>query len=189
MNTSRKLICPIIAVWVIFILNLFINYFYFITLKQNIFDFHENYYGYIRYNGYNRYSGYRGFIFFSLLINFLIELTASILISLSFEKKKQRLYLIGLIMSLIFCIYMTIFYIIAFINEYKNIINYYRETEKRLFIFNNIFQILLQWSQFGVLIIYFNKVKQSFNQSYLNPVLITDFPNQIQPREYAEEPI
>ena len=89
MNTSRKLICPIIAVWVIFILNLFINYFYFITLKQNIFDFHENYYGYIRYNGYNRYSGYRGFIFFSFLINFSIELAASIFISLSFEKKNN----------------------------------------------------------------------------------------------------
>ena len=180
MDTSEKIICPVITVWVLFIANLFFYYLKMLVAIISIFVGGGK--GFLE-------ASYEKFEFFSLLINFLIELTASILVSLSFEKKKQRLYLIGLIMSLIFCIYMTIFYIIAFINEYKNIINYYRETEKRLFIFNNIFQILLQWSQFGVLIIYFNKVKQSFNQSYLNPVLITDFPNQIQPREYAEEPI
>ena len=183
MDTSRKIICPIITVWVIFILNLFLNYFYVFTFRENIFDIKNKYYIHDRYS---RYSGYNGFAFFSLLINCLIELIASILVSLSFEKKKQRLYLIGLIMSLIFAIYMTISFIIACVREYKNISsydNYYTKTEKGIFIFNEIFQILMNWSQFGVLILYFNKVKQSFNKSYLNPVLITDFPNQIQPSE------
>ena len=182
MDTSRKIICPIITVWVIFILNLFLNYIYLINIRPNIFDFHENYYYYYfrRYDENSRYSGYNGFIFFSFLINFSIELAASIFISLSFEKKKQRLYIIGLIMSLIFGLYMTTLRTIFLIKNYKY---YDTEPEKGLFIFNNIFKILLQWSQFGVLIIYFNKVKQSFNQSYLNPVLITDFPNQIQQKE------
>ena len=177
MDTSEKIICPAITVWVLFIANLFFNYLKMIAIIfSSIFD----------YRKYALETSYEKFEFSSLLINCLIELIVSILVSLSFEKKKQRLYLIGLIMSLIFAIYMTISFIIACVREYKNISsydNYYTKTEKGIFIFNEIFQILMNWSQFGVLILYFNKVKQSFNKSYLNPVLITDFPNQIQPSE------
>ena len=84
-------------------------------------------------------------------------------------------------MSLIFGIYMTIFFIIAFIRDYKIIFQYYKDyyfngsNFREMIatsIFNYLFQILVQWSQFGVLMIYFSKVKQSFNQSDLSPGLV-----------------
>ena len=172
MDTSEKIICPVITVWVLFIANLFFYYLKMLVAIISIFVGGGK--GFLE-------ASYEKFEFFSLLINFLIELTASILVSLSFEKKKQRLYLIGLIMSLIFDIYMTIFFIISFMREYKNIINYYTEYyfNSSIYremiatsIFTNLFQMLMQWSQFGVLMIYLSKVKQSFNQSDLSPGLV-----------------
>ena len=119
MDTSRKIICPIITVWVIFILNLFLNYIYLINIRPNIFDFHENYYYYLfrRYDENSRYSGYNGFIFFSFLINFSIELAASIFISLSFEKKKTT------------SLYNWTYYEFNFWSIYDNIENYFFDKE------------------------------------------------------------
>ena len=175
MDTSEKIICPAITVWVLFIANLFFNYLKMIAIIfSSIFD----------YRKYALETSYEKFEFSSLLINCLIELIVSILVSLSFEKKKQRLYLIGLIMSLIFAIYMTIFFIIACVREYKNISKYYyyRPDDnygelKATIIFNNIFQILMNWSQFGVLILYFNKVKSSFNLLNLSSNFIDNVNN------------
>ena len=80
MDTSEKIICPVITVWVLFIANLLFNYLKMFAIIISIFvrggiDLLE--------------TSYNKFEFSSLLINFLIELTASILISLSFEKKNN----------------------------------------------------------------------------------------------------
>ena len=208
MDTSGNLKCPAITVWVLFTLNIFLNYqnilvigiiFYsnIIKLTYTKIDINNKYNNYNndKYNNYYNFYGnmesYINFIFSSLIINCVIELIASILVSLSLEMRKFRLYLIGLIMSLIFDIYMTTYIIISSSKEFEIFFKYediYNQAGlkfkgKGSYIFNIIFQILIQWIQSVVLIIYFKKVKQSFNKSYLNPVLITDVPNQIQPSE------
>jgi len=147
MDTSEKIMCPTFTVWIIFITNLVLFY-------SNLINGEYIYY---------KYYKYYPFQFFSLLINCIIELIASILVTISFEKKKYCLYLSGLIMSLIFDIFMTIIIIIII----------YRKT----FLINDILLILIEWSLFTVLMIYNKRVKLLFKEtnSFLN-----DFPNEIQ---------
>ena len=175
MDNSGKIMCPTITVWIIFMVNFSLYYYGIIDLNyDNIPD---------------KTDGYFWFLFFSLIIISLIELIASILVTISLETKNQRLYLIGLIMILIFDVLFTIYIIIISINSYGKIQSYKEYPKKGIFIFNIIIQILMEWSQFGVLIAYFKKVKLSFNQSYLNPGFISGSPNQILSSETAEEPI
>ena len=123
----------------------------------------------------------------SLIINCIIEFTSSILVTLSLEMQNKRLYLIGIILSLIFNIYMTIYFSAVGAHDYKLLFNTENPTVKYpdfrggkgAFIFNMIFHILIQWIQSGVLIAYFNKVKSSFNKPYLNPVFTQDSPDLI----------
>ena len=154
MDSSEKIMCPTITVWIVFVVNLVSFYSIFIV------DDYDYDYRYYRYYGYYRYYAFE---FFSSIINFLIELIASILVTISFEKKKYCLYLSGLIMSLIFDIFMTIIIIIII----------YRKT----FLINDILLILIEWSLFTVLMIYNKRVKLLFKEtnSFLN-----DFPNEIQ---------
>ena len=184
MVNSGKIMCPTITVWIIFMVNFTLYYYGIIDFNYGIL--HE------------KTDGSFWFLFFSLIIISLIELIASILVTISLETKNQCLYLIGLIMILIFDVLFTIYIIMIGIKSYDNIDNIdnfnniksYKEYPKNgIFIFNIIVQILIEWSQFGVLIAYFNKVKLSFNQSYLNPGFITGLPNQMLPSETAEEPI
>ena len=118
-----------------------------------------------RYDRFDSFSSHESFAFFSLLINFLIEVIASILVTISFENKKFRLYFIGLIMSLVFDIYITVY---IFVGEEE----FYYRRSKRLFNANLI--ALIEWTYFVVLMIYYKRVKALFNKSYLNPNLIND---------------
>ena len=108
------------------------------------------------------------------LIPFKIELISSILVTISFEKKKYCLYLSGLIMSLIFDIFMTIFIIIHIIIDY-----YYYNA---IFLISRILLILIEWSLFTVLMIYNKRVKSLFNKSYLYPSFLNGFQNEITPQ-------
>ena len=156
MDTSEKIMCPTFTVWIIFITNLVLFY-------SNLINGEYIYY---------KYYKYYPFRFFSLLINCIIELIASILVTISFEKKKYCLYLSGLIMSLIFDIFMTIFIIIISIRIYDD---YYAG----YFIISRIFVILIEWSLFTVLMIYNKRVKSLFNKSYLYPSFLNGFQNEI----------
>ena len=166
MNANGKIVCPTVTVWVVFILNFFFHYYKYIAIlsikpidrSNSITDI---------------FSGFNGFLFFSLLINCLIHLAASILVTMSFEKKIQRFYTIGLIMTVVFDVYMTVYFIIYCTKNY----NSPKIKLKGIFIFDTIFQILMQWSQFGILMLYLNKVKSSFSNSYLNSGLVSDSSN------------
>ena len=153
MDSSQKIICPIITCWVLLALNCFLFYF---QLIINI-DY--------RYEIFDSFSSYEWFVFFSLLINFLLEVIASILVTISFENKKFRLYFIGLIMSLVFDIYITVY---IFVGE--DVFYYIR----RRGIFNAILIALIEWTFFVVLMIYYKRVKALFNKSYINSNLIND---------------
>ena len=167
MNTNGKIVCPTVTVWVVFIINFFFNY------VNAIFSITPlNIYRYIYSE--DQFSGFNGFIFFSLLINCLIHLAASILVTMSFEKKSQRFYTIGLIMTVILDIYMTVYFITYCVKSYNS---YYYYKLRGRYIFDTIFQILMQWSQFGILMLYLNKVKSSFSNSYLNSGLVSDSSN------------
>ena len=71
MDTSEKIICPSFTVWIIFITNLVLFY-------SNLINGNYIYYEYYKYSA---------FQFFSLLINCIIELISSVLVTISFEKK------------------------------------------------------------------------------------------------------
>ena len=197
MDSSKNIKCPIITVWFLFTFNFFFNYFNVFFLgsnshsKKGIYDFYMS-----------LSEGYIKFAFFSLIINCVIELIASIIVTYSFKTKKNLLYIIGLIISIIFDICMTTYIIIIFKEQYyylfgrfENIPDFYKNNKnivryKRKFIFNMISHIVIQWSQPGVLIAYYNKVKTSFDQPDLSPVLINDYdcPSQITPTENGETP-
>ena len=149
MDTSEKIMCPTFTVWIIFITNLVLFY-------SNLINGEYIYY---------KYYKYYPFQFFSLLINCIIELIASILVTISFEKKKYCLYLSGLIMSLIFDIFMTIFIIIIYSRD--------------ILIISGILLIIIEWSLFTVLMIYNKRVKSLFNKSYLYPSFLNGFQNEV----------
>ena len=165
MDNSQKIICPIITVWILLALNCLLFYSYLIYIFSII-------------KGFDGLDGYTWFIILSLLINFLIELIASILVTISFENKKFRLYLIGLIMSLVFDIYITVYIFVVGEGRY-----YYRG--KIRITFNTVLLALIEWTIFIVLIIYYKRVKSLFNKTYLNPSLINDFPSEIQTPDKA----
>ena len=195
MDSSKNIKCPIITVWFLFTFNFFYNYINVFFLgsnlntKKGIFNFY-----------FSLSEGYIKFAFFSLIINCVIELIASIIVTISFKTKKSRLYIIGFIISLIFVICMTTYIIIIFKEQYYNLFgqfennpDFYKNNKniiryKRKFIFNMIFHLLIQWSQPGIFIVYYNKVKTSFDQPDLSPVLINDCPSQITPTENGETP-
>ena len=148
MDSSEKIICPTITVWVVFVANL-VSFYSYLIISDRL------YYRFYKY----------AFEFFSLLINCLIELISSILVTISFEKKKYCFYLSGLIMSLIFDIFMTIFIIIIYSRD--------------ILIISGILLIIIEWSLFTVLMIYNKRVKSLFNKSYLYPSFLNGFQNEI----------
>ena len=178
MDTSEHIICPSITVWMIFLFNIYFNYYFIFSIGGIIFQKDSD-------SKDIDMPSFR-FMFSSLLINFFIELVASILVSLSFEKKNKRFYIIGLIMILVFDILMTIYIIISWIKFYKIFSLLLGKESKELNVplaLNRIFLLLINWIKFGVLMLYFNKVKSSLNNSDSSQGLISDFPNQIQPNE------
>ena len=150
MDSSEKIMCPTITVWIVFVVNLVLFYSIFIMGDYRYYRFYRFYYV---------------FQFFLLIINCLIELISSILVTISFEKKKYCLYLSGLIMSLIFDIFMTIFIIIIYSRD--------------ILIISGILLIIIEWSLFTVLMIYNKRVKSLFNKSYLYPSFLNGFQNEI----------
>ena len=148
MDSSEKIMCPTITVWVVFVANL-VSFYSYLIISDRL------YYRFYKY----------AFEFFSLLINCLIELISSILVTISFEKKKYCFYLSGLIMSLIFDIFMTIFIIIIYSRD--------------ILIISGILLIIIEWSLFTVLMIYNKRVKSLFNKSYLYPSFLNGFQNEI----------
>ena len=164
MNNSGKIICPTITVWIIFIIN-FILIYYLLFFKDEISE-EQNKQKSPKEIRFDRFETS------SLIINFIIELTASILVTISFENKKFLFYLIGIFMSLIFEIYTTTYIVIKKMNDSGN------KTPEG--IFNMIIEILIEWSQLTVLIIYYKRVKSSFNISYLNPNLVNNNDNEIE---------
>ena len=151
-----EIICPIIIIWFIFILN-FVLIIPIYILEDYIYLINDN-------KNYKYYK-YVKFEIFLLIIIFLIQLFASLLVTFSFEKKKFSLYSSGLMISLLFDLFITIFFIIYFTN--------FIIIRERIFpLFKNIFDIVIEWCQFLVLIIYYKKVKSSFNKSYLKSSLI-----------------
>ena len=95
-NKLEKIICPIVTVWVLFLLNI-------IIYKNGDFLYyydHEYYY----YN--NHRLGAFPIIFY--LFIFFGLLAIGVVITLSIEKNNYKLYFIGFIMSIIFEILTTI---------------------------------------------------------------------------------
>ena len=150
MDNPDKIKCPIITVWIIFILNIF-------CIDHLDIDYH-----------------YRLYTIFSiiLIIIIIIDLIGCIFVTLSFENNKYSFYLTGLIMTTIFNVLMTI-----------EIILYTR----RYYLIFNILQIISNWSQLVVLLVYRKRVKSSFQHSHLNDNLIKDFPKEGQPLRQTKE--
>ena len=111
-----------------------------------------------------------------LLTIILIDLIASIFVTVSFENKNYYFYLTGLIMASIFNLLNTI--ILLIYDGAKDSENY-KKTIRFLIL---IVQIIMIWSQTIILIIYCKSVKSLFNNpSYLNANLINKLPKESQP--------
>ena len=170
MENPEKIKCPILTVWIIFALNIyFIDthiFFYYNGIDNKDKD---NKYNDIIYKIIPRFFP----LFFTLfLVILLIGLIGSIFITISFEKNKYSFYLVGLIMTSIFSLLMSIM-LILFGNGY---------------IVLKIFQISIEWSQLFVLLIYNKRVKSSFKYSHLNDNMISDFPKEAQPlRQHTKQ--
>ena len=164
MENPEKMKCPILTVWIIFSLNI-----YFID-TYIFYDYH----GIARYNN-SIFRLPRGgfFILFLilLLVIILIGLIGSIFVTISFEKNKYSFYLVGLIMTSIFGLLMSIMLIL-----YGNGVDFIK-----------VFQVIIEWSQLIVLLIYNKKVKASFKYSHLNDNMINDFPKEAQPLRQANQ--
>ena len=110
-----------------------------------------------------------------LIIIILIDLIGCIFVTISFENNKYSFYLTGLIMTTIFNVLMTITATILFFGRY--------------FLIFIIIQILADWSQLVVLLVYNKRVKSSFKNSHLNDNLIKEFPKEAQPLRQTKEQI
>ena len=153
MDNPEKIKCPIITVWIIFILNTFwVDSHIFYDLPRRLYTI----------------------IPIILIIIILIDLIGCIFVTLSFEKNKYSFYLTGLILTTIFNVLMTIA-IILFVYRY--------------FLIFIIIQILADWSQLVVLLVYNKRVKSSFKHSHLNDNLINEFPKEAQPLRQTKEQI
>ena len=122
-------------------------------------QFFNDYYGNIRYRVYSIFS-------IILIIIILIDLIGCIFVTISFENNKYSFYLTGLIMTTIFNVLMTTL-IILFTYKY--------------FLIFDILQILIDWSQLIVLLVYNKRIKSSFKNSHLNDNLIKEFPKEAEP--------
>ena len=131
-------------------------------------QFFNDYYGNIRYRVYSIFS-------IILIIIILIDLIGCIFVTISFENNKYSFYLTGLIMTTIFNVLMTITATILFFGRY--------------FLIFIIIQILADWSQLVVLLVYNKRVKSSFKNSHLNDNLIKEFPKEAQPLRQTKEQI
>ena len=140
MENSEKIKCPMFAVWVNFLLNFY------------IMDFHIL----EKYDHDKRDKKLYIILVTLLIILIIIQLIASILITLSFEKNKYSFYLTGLIMSSVFSAFMTGI-IIKFVYEYLII---------------KIYLIITEWGQLVALLLYNNLVRKSFKNYNLNNNLI-----------------
>ena len=140
MENSEKIKCPMFAVWVNFLLNFY------------IMDFHIL----EKYDHDKRDKKLYIILVTLLIILIIIQLIASILITLSFEKNKYSFYLTGLIMSSVFSAFMTGI-IIKFVYEYLII---------------KICLIITEWGQLVALLLYNNLVRKSFKNYNLNNNLI-----------------
>ena len=150
MYDSEKIKCPIYTVWIVFILNIYFTNQYILESVADIF-------------------GTYIFLFLLLISIISIDLIASILVTLSFEKKKYCFYLTGLIMVSIFNLLMTIAILMYGGNE--------KRSEKISYALLFTAQISMLWSQTIILYIYNKRVKSSFEKhSYLNTNLINELP-------------
>ena len=100
----KKVICPIVTVWILFFMNLMF------FLDYDLF-----------YIYFNRITGL--FLIFYLFIILCLFIIA-ILITISIERNKYRLYFIGFIMSIIFEAIVTIGLFIIFLNKSKYFVFY-----------------------------------------------------------------
>ena len=157
MDNPEKIKCPIITVWIIFILNIFY------TDSHILYDNHRNTFS-------------RFYIIFTtiLIITILIDLIGCIFITISFENNKYSFYLTGLIVIIVFNVLMT------------SVIILYGS---RSFLIFDILQIIADWSQLIVLLVYNKRVKSSFKNSHLNDNLIKEFPKEVQPLRQTKEQI
>ena len=158
MDNPEKIKCPIITVWIFFILNIFY------TDSHILYDNHRN-----------TFSRFFYIIFTTILIiTILIDLIGCIFITISFENNKYSFYLTGLIVIIVFNVLMT------------SVIILYGS---RSFLIFNILQIIADWSQLIVLLVYNKRVKSSFKHSHLNDNLIKEFPKEVQPLRQTKEQI
>ncbi len=99
-NNNKTIICPIVTIWIIFLINL-------IDLNSYIYD---------------RYRYYILSIFFlNYLLSTLLLLVIGILITLGIERGKNKLYHIGFIITIIYTIIQIIYIILLFINNPKKL--------------------------------------------------------------------
>ena len=148
MDNSENIKCPMFTVWIIFVSNIFFidSYINVRFLKRDIL------------------------FIIALIIIILIDLMASIFVTISFEKNKFCFYLTGLIMASISSILMTIVIIM---------------TRENILII--IYRIIIEWSQLIVLLIYMKNVRLSFTNSHLNDNLISEFPKETLPLRQTKE--
>ncbi len=160
MESPEKIKCPIFTVWSILILNIYFIDLYILSdcngdnknpCKRRILNI--------------PYGGFYTLFLILLLIIILIDLIGTIFVTISFEKNKYSFYLVGLIMTSIFSLIMTIM-LILFGNRNNAL---------------KIFQAIVECSQIFVLLIYNKRVKSSFKYSHLNDNMISDFPKEAQP--------
>ena len=133
----KKVICPIVTVWSLFFVNLMI-----ISNRNLLYKF--NYYS---------LEAFRSVFFLFIIISLL---AIGIVITLSIERRKYRLYFIGFIMSIIFEAIVTIGLIILFIGN----------KAKYWYLF--LILLLIEWSLFIVLLSYKKTVLENSQISEIN---------------------
>ncbi len=105
-NNNKTIICPIVTIWIIFLINL-------IDLNSYIYD---------------RYRYYILSIFFlNYLLSTLLLLVVGILITLGIEKGKYKLYHIGFIVTIVYAlvkIFLRILLIMRYPNYFINLLIY-----------------------------------------------------------------
>ena len=129
----KKVICPIATVWNLFFINLIIIF------NENLFKI------YIK----------KEFYLILYLLITLYLLAIAIVITISIERIKYKLYFIGFIMSIIFEAIVTIYLFIKFINKSSNFVYY-------------LILLLIEWTLFIVLISYRRRVLENSQNNEIN---------------------
>ena len=133
----KKVICPIVTVWSLFFVNLMI-----FSNTRLLYEF-----------SYYRLRGFWSLFFLFIIIGLL---AIGIVITLSIERRKYRLYFIGFIMSIIFEAIVTIGLIILFFDDKLKYWYFY------------LILLLIEWSLFIVLLSYKKTVLENSQISEIN---------------------